>query len=137
MDRRPYIETPPWARWVQRVLYVAAYALFIVAGYAAVASLGFPAHEAGYVIMGASALAILGVLTRLYHVELIALWPLIAGLAVCVVWLVLPAQGAVLTGWLVGAYIPFLAARLLALNLIANDARAQHHAREVDDGRGV
>lgn len=118
-----YIVLPAWAKWTQRLFFVAGYLLTGVAGYAATAGLGFPAHEAGYVMMGASALAIVGVTTRLYHLELIALWPLLSGILICVVWLMLPAQGAVLTGWLVAAYAALLAPRVLALNLLATAAR--------------
>lgn len=128
VDSVAYIQRPAWARWLQRILYVGAYALFGVAGWAAVEALGFPAHEAGYVAMGASVLAIVGVITRYYQLELVALWPLISSMAVWVVWLVIPPQNAILTGFLVGAYIPFLAARLLALNLLANKARRQAEA---------
>lgn len=131
VDSVAYIQRPAWARWLQRIIYVAGYTLFGVAGWAAVDSLGFPAHEAGYVAIGASVLAIVGVVTRFYHLELVALWPLITSMAIWVVWLMLPAQGAILTGWLIGAYIPFLAARLLALNLLANKARRDKERREV------
>jgi hypothetical protein len=120
-----YIQRPAWAKWLQRAIYVLAYGLFGVAGWAAVGTLGFPARETGYLAMAASALAIVGVVTRLYQLELIALWPLITSMAIWVVWLVIPPQSAVLTGWLVAAYIPFLAARLLNLNLIARKAREE------------
>jgi hypothetical protein len=96
-----------------------------VAGFAAVTGLDFPAREAGWLIMGGAVASSAGVLTRLYNVEALGLYPIIIGLGVCVVWLVVPPQNAVLTGWLVAAYVPFLGVRLLALNLVALDARRE------------
>lgn len=119
-----YIQQPPWAKWLQRGLLIACYILMGVAGYAAT-SLDFPAHEAGFVVMGGSAISLGGVVTRYYQIEAIGLWPVIAGLWVCVVWLVIPPQSAVLTGWLVAGFTPMLGARLLALNLLAVEARAE------------
>src|SRR5690606_36393905 len=78
VDANAYIQRPLWARWLQRIIYVIAYGLFGVAGWAAVEALGFPAHEAGYVAIASSGLAIVGVLTHFYQLELIALWPLIS-----------------------------------------------------------
>lgn len=133
MDRRPYIEKPPWAKHVQRILYVARYMLTGVAGLMTIVALGHEpiAREGGWVLIAGSLIAIGGVVTRRYHFELIALWPVIGGLGALILWLVL--NDAQVVGWLVGALIPDLAARLLALNLIANDARRTHEATGVDD----
>lgn len=128
VDSVAYIDRPAWARWLQRILLISGYLLMGVAGYASVTQLNFPAREAGYVMMAASALAIVGVVTRFYNLELVALWPLVTSIAVVVIWLVIPPQSAILTGWLVAAYIPTLAARLLALNLLANKARRRAEA---------
>lgn len=124
VDQRAYIDTPAWARWVQRCLFIATYILMGLAGYAAT-SLDFPAEHAGYVIIGGSVLSLVGVCTRLYQLEAIGLWPTIAGLWVCVVWLQMPPQNAVLTGWLVAGFTPMLGARLLVLNLLASSARRE------------
>lgn len=125
VDQSAYIVHPQWAKWLQRILYVACYLLTGVAGYAAVTTLGSPAHEAGYAMMAGSALSLFGVVTRYYNLELLGLWPTLTGLAFCVVWLIIPPQSAVLTGWLVAAYMPGLAARLLVLNLLASKARRE------------
>lgn len=122
VNQRAYISLPAWAKYLERALYVLCYALFGVAGYAA-STLDFPANHAGYVIMACCALALGGVVTGFYQLELIALWPIISAFLVIVVWLQLPEQDAVLTGWLVGAYVPLLGVRLLVLNLLARRAR--------------
>src|SRR5690606_5830229 len=92
VDANAYIQRPLWARWLQRVLYVIWYGLMVVAGYAAWSGLGFPAHEAGAVIMFAAAVALFGAASGYYHGELMALPPLMAALSVVVVWLQLPPQ---------------------------------------------
>jgi hypothetical protein len=125
VDRTAYISEPVWARWSQEGLYLWGYVLMFVAGFAAVTGLDFPAREAGWFVMGGALVSAAGVLTRFYHVEALGLYPIIFGLGVCVVWLVIPPQNAVLTGWLVAAYVPFLGVRLLALNLVALDARRE------------
>jgi hypothetical protein len=125
VDSTAYIKEPPWARWLQMVLYILLYVCMGVAGFAAVTQLGSPAHEAGYAMMAGALFCLVGVTTRFYHLELVGLWPLLTGLAFCVVWLVIPPQNAILTGWLVGGFMPGLAARLLVLNLLANKARRE------------
>src|SRR5690606_8919360 len=96
-----------------------------VAGFAAVTGLDFPAREAGWLIMGGAVVSSAGVLTRFYNVEALGWDPLIIGLGACVEWLAGPPQNGVLTGWRVAAYVPFLGVRLLALNLVALDARRE------------
>ncbi len=127
MDSHAYIPSPPWARFVHRALHVIWYGLMSIAGLAAWQGLGFPAHEAGAGIMVASAIAMVGAITGFYHAELIALPVMSAGLAVCVVWLTMPAQGAILTGWLVSGFIAPLMIRLFVLNRLA---RAQRRRAE-------
>lgn len=129
VDANAYIQRPLWARWLQRVLYVIWYGLMVVAGYAAWSGLGFPAHEAGMVIMLASVVAAFGAATGYYHGELMALPPLMAALAVVVVWLQLPPQSAVLTGWLVAGFIAPLALRFLVLSLLARRQRREARRR--------
>lgn len=124
VDQRAYIDQPAWARWLQRILLIACYVLMGVAGYAAT-TLSFPAREAGYVVMFGALISLAGVVTRYYQVEAIGLWPIIAGLWVCVVWLQLPPQNAILTGWLVAGFTPMLGARLLVLNLLASKYRRE------------
>lgn len=119
-----YIMHPPWAKWLHRFLLLGGYILMGVAGYAAT-QLGIPAQQAGYVVIAGSLLAIIGVLTRFYQIEAIAIWPQITGLLTCVIWLQIPPQSAVLSGWLVAAYCFFLGLRLLELNVIAWNARRE------------
>ena len=124
VSQRAYIDLPIWARWLERALFVLCYALFGVAGYAAT-TLNFPAQQAGYVIMGACLIALGGVVSGFYQLELLALWPIIFAFGAVVVYLQVPPQNAVLTGWLVGAYMPLLGVRLLVLNLLASKARKE------------
>lgn len=127
MHRDPYINRPLWARYLQRALFIAQYALTGTAGVMAVALVDeFPAREAGWALILSSALACFAVLTRLYNLEALALWPIISSLLVCVVWLVL--NDAQLSSWLILAMVPNLGNRLLALTLIGLNARAQHAA---------
>lgn len=129
VDSKAYIDRPPWARWLQRFFFASTYVLMGVAGYAAT-TLDFPANYAGGPIMLGSLVSLVGIVTRLYQLEAIGLWPTISGLWACVVWLILPEQDAVLTGWLVAGFTPMLAARLLALNLLAKKAREKMEAGE-------
>jgi hypothetical protein len=124
-----YIMFPPWAKWVQRTLLLGAYAIMVVAGYAAT-TLGHPAKEAGYIVIAGALAAIAGVLTRYYQLEATGIWPQIGGLVIAVIWLQIPPQNAILSGWLVFAYCLFLGLRLLELNLIAWRARREHEAVE-------
>lgn len=132
MDRAPYILRPPWARLLQALFYVLAYLATGWAGLAAAFLIReWPAQQAGWVLASASVLAITGILTRLYNVELIALWPVLAGLGGCVIWLLM--NDAVLTVPLVGGLMPWIALRILVLSLVARDAK-QVHEEVVRDG---
>lgn len=125
MDREPYLVKPWWVRWLDVVLFVSGYLLVAVAGVMAITLINeWPAREAGYALVGAGLLATVGVFTRLYNFELIALPPIITGLSACIIWLVL--NDAQLTGWLVGALIPHFARRLLVLSRLARRARELH-----------
>lgn len=124
VDQRAYIDQPAWARWLQRILLIACYVLMGVAGYAAT-TLDFPAQQAGYAIMAGAFVSLAGVVSRFYQIEAVGLWPTIGGLWVCVVWLQIPPQSAILTGWLVAGFTPMLAARLLVLNLLASKYRRE------------
>lgn len=122
MHRNPYITHPVWARLTQDALYLAAY---VGLGFVAVAAVLFvgewPALQGGWVMLPAAALAIVGVATRLYNLELIALWPLLAGLGLIIVWMLL--HDAVIGGWIIAALIPWMLLRALVLVLVARDAR--------------
>lgn len=131
MDREPYLSKPPWARTVEAFFYVAGYLLTGLAGVAAIVLIDeWPAREGGYALVAAGVLGIAGVTTRLYNLELIALWPILGGLGACILWLQL--NDAQLTGWLVAALMPHFARRLLVLSLIARRARELHTLRGPD-----
>lgn len=133
MDREPYLSRPWWAKLLEAAFYIAGYLLVAVAGVMAIVLVGaFPAREAGYALVAAGALATLGVVTRLYNLELIAGWPIVTGLAAIVLWLSL--NDAQVTGWLVAALIPHFARRLLVLTLIARRARRLHELGVESDG---
>jgi len=119
-----YIMSPPWARVAHRLLLIGGYIIMIVAGFAAT-TLGFPANVAGCVVIAGGLLAIFGVISRYYQAEAVAIWPQITGLLTCVIWLQIPPQSAVLSGWLVSAYCFFLGVRLLELNVVAYRARRE------------
>lgn len=122
MDRHPYITQPPWARWAEASFYAAAYLFTGVTGVMAIARVAeWPAQQAGWVLLAGSLLAVVGVLTRLYNLELIALWPLVSGYAAIIIWMLL--NDAVIGTWIVGALIPWLALRILTLTLVARRAR--------------
>lgn len=131
MDREPYLSKPPWARHLEAFFYVAGYLLTGLAGVMAIVLIDeWPAREGGYALVGAGLLGVAGVTTRLYNLELIALWPILGGLGACILWLQL--NDAQLTGWLVGALMPHFARRLLVLSLIARRARELHDMRGAD-----
>lgn len=125
MDREAYLNRPWWVKWLDVIFFVSGYLLVAVAGVMAVVLINeWPAREGGYALIGAGILATVGVFTRLYNFELIALWPIVTGLGACIIWLVL--NDAQLTGWLVGALIPHFSRRLLVLTRLARRARRLH-----------
>lgn len=122
MHRNPYILHPVWARLTQDVLYLIAYVALGFVGLVAVILVGdWPAVQGGWIMTAATVLAIIGVRTRLYNLELIALWPLVVGLGLIIVWMQL--NDAVIGGWIVFALIPWMLLRMLVLLLVARDAR--------------
>lgn len=125
MDRDPYLPRPPWARLLQAAFFVTAYLLTAVTGVSAIVRVAeWPAQQAGWALVAGSVLAIAGVATRLYNLELVALWPLVTGYASIIVWMLL--NDAALGTWIVGALIPWLALRILTLSLVARRARVLH-----------
>jgi hypothetical protein len=122
MHRNPYITHPFWARVTQDGLYLAAYIGLAFTALAAITLVGqWPATQGGWIMLPAAALAASGVITRLYNLELVALWLLLVGLAMIVVWMVL--HDAMIGGWIIASLIPWLALRVLVLWLVARDAR--------------
>jgi hypothetical protein len=122
-----YIMHPPWAKWAQRCLLVAIYAVMGLLGFAMLGQ-PQPIEGAGWVVMAGALIALCGVATRLYRIEAIGLWPQITGLGLVVIWLQLPVQGRAVNGWLVAGYALLLGLRLLELNLIAWRARKEAEA---------
>src|SRR3546814_16875207 len=107
MHRNPYITHPWWARITQDTLYLVAYVLLGFVGVAAIVLVEeWPAQQGGWLMVPPAALAVVGVVKRLYNVELVALWPLIAGLAMIVVWMLL--NEAQLGGWIIAPLLPRL-----------------------------
>lgn len=125
MDREAYLSRPWWVKWLDIILFVSGYLLVAVAGIMAIVLIGeWPAREGGYALVGAGVLATVGVFTRLYNFELIALPLVVAGLGACIIWLLI--NDAQLTGWLVGALVPHFGRRLLVLSRLARRARRLH-----------
>jgi hypothetical protein len=77
-----YIESPPWAKWAQRVALSMRYvATGIVGALATQVDVYGPAMPwAGWVVLLSSMAALVGVLAHYYRAEWIALSPLTAGL---------------------------------------------------------
>lgn len=120
----PYITRPPWARTLQRVLYSIRYILIVCSGLVAV-NIGSTAR---LTIMGGTlctfgVIALAGVLTRRFQLELISLWFIIAALMGAV--LILVSSGLYTSSLLVASLIPGLCARLLYLTLLARRAREE------------
>lgn len=122
MHRNPYITHPVWARLTQDTLYLGAYVLLGFVAVVAILLVGeWPALQGGWVMAPAAVLAVVGVVTRLYNLELVALWALVVGLGLIIVWMQL--NDAVIGGWIVFALIPWMLLRMLVLLLVARDAR--------------
>jgi hypothetical protein len=133
MDSEPYMLRPPWARLLQAGFYVVAYLLTGVTGVIAVTAVAeWPARQAGYVLAAGSLVALVGVVSRLYNLELIALWPVTTGYAAIIVWMLL--NDAIIGGWIVGAMLPWLALRILTLGQVARRARTIHDVEVANDG---
>lgn len=117
-----YITRPPWARVLQRALYIFRYILLVCSGIIAL-NLGSSARlnlvGIGLCLFGT--VALLGVLTRRFQFELTSLWFIIASLMGAV--LILVSNQSYTTSLLVAALIPGLSARLLYLSLLARRAR--------------
>lgn len=117
----PYIITPRWARIVQRFLFSCRYLLLGAAGTVAAFQPGFTYHLIGATLIIGSWIALIGVATGRFHLELIPIWFLLAALA----WAsgILFTAGRPTSGVLVLALVPALAERLLHLLLVASRAR--------------
>lgn len=120
-----YMREPRWLAWLQRGLYIVLYAFVGRAGVAAILNLDFPAREAGWFLVASAFIALAGVSTGYYHLELIALPVMVSALGVCVVWLVIPPQMAVFAWYVVVASVAGLGLRMLSLNLLAVEARRE------------
>ena len=117
----PYIITPKWARVLQRIFFSARYTLLGAAGLVAALNDMRQIKVIGWVLILAAFVALLGVSTRRFQLELVPIWFLLAGLTWAAGYLF--TTGRPTSGVLVLALVPALAERLLHLVLVANRAR--------------
>jgi hypothetical protein len=122
-----YIMHPPWAKWLQRFLFVLIYSLIVATGYRGIASdvgVSFLALD-GWLLVLAGLVSTGGALGRLYNIESIGLYLAVAGLAGGAWWSAV--SGAWYTAYVVVAVAGLFGLRLLSLNRIDAAMRAEHH----------
>lgn len=117
----PYILTPRWARFTQRVLFLGRYVLLGAAGVVALNLDTFPLAIIGWVLLLGSALALVGVSTSRFHLELVPIWFILAALSGAASILLTTDRYA--SGVLVLALLAPLTERLLHLSLVASNMR--------------
>lgn len=123
-----YILHPPWAKWLQRALFVLVYSLVAATG---VRGITIEENSSlllaldGYLLVLAALICTYGALGRLYNIESIGLYLAVAGLAGGAWWA--GAIGAWYTGYVTLAVAGLFGLRLLSLNRIAVAMRAEHH----------
>lgn len=117
-----YIAKPRWARVCQRLLFLGRYLMLAGAGVLAVYQEGNALHLVGWTLVCGSFLAMVGVFTGRFHLELVPIWFIIAALVLAAG--VLFGSERYTSGILVLALVPALAERLLHLSLVASRARS-------------
>lgn len=113
-----YILHPPWAKWAQRFLLAASYAMMAFLGWAIIAGVPGLLGSSGWVVMAGAAVSLIGSGTRYYQIEAIGIWPQITGLVIVALFGALGAGTVVVT-----AYCALLGLRVLELNVVAWNAR--------------
>lgn len=123
-----YILSPPWAKWLQRGLFVLIYSLIAATGLRAIGLDGgvFLSID-GWFLLGSSVVCLFGALRRLYNIESIGLYLALAGLAGGAWWTA--AGGAWYTAYVVIAVAGLFGLRLLTLNRIATAIQHEHRLR--------
>lgn len=114
-----YIDSPPWAKWAQRVALSLRYGFTAVVGGLAtqLTSHGATAQLAGYVILASSLVCLLGVSLHRYRLEWVALSPLVAALAATAVMMSGRVSGVV--AFLIAALAATLLDRIVHLTRVA------------------
>ena len=119
----PYTLTPRWAKITERVLLPICYASLIAASVVVLVATVFVQMQ----IMALSTivfsvLALVGVLSQRFQIELVALWFIAWSLAIGAISIV--ELGFTYTGAFIGALAPWLGLRILRLSIVARMARA-------------
>lgn len=123
-----YILHPPWAKWLQRFLFVLVYSLVAMTGVRAIMidqDAGIWLALDGWLMILAGFVSTFGALGRLYNIESIGLYLAVAGLFGGAWWA--GAGGAWYTAYVVVAVAGLFGLRLLSLNRIAVAMRTEHH----------
>lgn len=120
----PWITTPKWAARLEELIHILRYLTLIGAGIVTAYAAVRPAlGVSGWVLIITAAVALVGVITRRFQLELVSLWFIMG--AVAIASSVLYGIEAYTTGTLIIALLPMLAERLLYLTLIARKERAK------------
>lgn len=118
---------PPWAKWLQRLLFVLVYSLMVMTGIRAITIDGggvFMSAD-GWLMILSGIVSTYGALGRLYNIESIGLYLAVAGLAGGAWWTA--ASGAWYTAYVVVAVAGLFGLRLLSLNRISVAMKAEHY----------
>lgn len=124
----PYLLTPRWARFTQRSMFLARYLLIGSAGLVALNEGTFSLAVIGWTLLLGSAIALHGVVTGRFHLELVPIWFILAALSWAAGLLFVTDRFA--SGVLILALLPGLAERLLHLSLVASSMRRLPGKRE-------
>lgn len=124
-----YILHPPWAKWLQRFLFILVYSLVVVLGLRS----AFAAEGAGFLLLAldgwvmilGGVVATCGALGRLYNIESIGLYLAVAGMCFVAGWA--GVGGEPFAAYALFAIAALFGLRLLSLNRIAVAMRTEHH----------
>lgn len=123
-----YIQHPPWAKWLQRVLLVLSYSLVVMTGLRS-----YNLHEgvlldlSGWVMIPGALLATVGALWRLYNIESIGLYIAIGGLLGGAVWAA--TTEAWYIAYVIGAISALFGLRLQTLGRISHALHEEHRRK--------
>ncbi|MCP2265580.1 hypothetical protein ACFQHV_00940 [Promicromonospora thailandica] len=130
----PYLETPPWAKVLDRTVLALQYAACVCMGLLAVFIREEPGISlVGWVILASSIPCVLGAITGRWEVESVALVPLASALLMALV--LIDAGPANVVWWMVFAFVAALVRQWIRLLLqILADIRRRRLLHRLDDG---
>lgn len=120
-----YITSPPASKWLQRALLTVSYSLAVMTGLRSLELHGGVLLDlSGAVMILGALVALFGAMGRLYNIESIGLYLILAGLSGGAIWI--SGEGAWYTAYVIGAVASLFGLRLQTLARIGHALASQH-----------